>query len=251
MCINRFILIIMSVLILGCSTPLRVDNGSGGHVAEERQLSRKRLIAPSDIQPKSMPVVEDGIGVRVSLMDMSKEELPVLDLYRNPATRDGVMDFFVSLAGDEEVALTSLYYSDRFGLNPFLVFSLMYTESRFSPDAVNHNPRSIDRGLFQLNNRSFPNLSNDDFFNIDVNVRMGMRHLIWCHQQARGNEDLALAIYNAGFGRISTGSVPESTKSYVRNIKKYRSNLARKFRSYITDYFLVGASTESDKISLL
>ncbi|UKI53636.1 MAG: transglycosylase SLT domain-containing protein [Treponema sp.] len=48
-----------------------------------------------------------------------------------------------------------------------LAFALAYTESHYNVNAVNKNRNSsIDRGLFQLNNRSFPQLKEEDFFNL-------------------------------------------------------------------------------------
>lgn len=241
--INRMFLIILSALLLGCSTSIPVGTDPD-HAMAEQYLAKKAVILPVEIQHKTEPILDQGLGVRISLLDLTKEELPVIDLYHNSSTRDAVKEFFVKVTDDEEVALTTLYYADRYGINPFLVFSLVYTESRFVTEAINYNPGSVDRGLFQLNNKSFPRLSHDDFFNIDVNVRMGIQHLSWCLTQAKGNEEKALAIYNAGYGRVRTGDIPRSTQEYVKKIKRYRKTLASEFRSYISDFFLADSSED-------
>ena len=81
---------------------------------------------------------------------------------------------------------------------PFgLAFSLMWAESRFDPEAYNRNAVSIDRGLFQLNSESFPQLSRDDFYDIETNVSNGVSYLRYCLNLGE-NEIVALAIYNAG-----------------------------------------------------
>jgi len=203
----------------------------------ENRLSRKSMATPVGIPVKGSSSAMRGITLEISELDLAKDTKPALTLYRHPATRNAVIDFFIDLTGSEEVALTTLYYSDRYQINPFLSFSLVYNESRFNPSVSSPNPGSIDRGLFQLNSKSFPHLLLDDFFNIDTNVRHGIQHLKWCLDQAKGSEEKALAIYNAGLGRITYGTIPASTQAYIRNIYRYKDNLARKFKVYIRDIF--------------
>ncbi len=205
------------------------------------------MATPVNMPIKGQAIEGRGLGLRITEIDLNNKKDLVLFLYRHPASRDKVIDFFVKLTGAEEVALVTLYYSDKFQIDPILSFSLVYHESRFVPLAVNNNPSSVDRGLFQLNNRSFPSLENDDFFNIDVNARHGVQHLNWCLKQAKNDQDTALAIYNAGLGRVSTGSIPVSTQAYIRNIHRYQNSLFKQFKTYITDYFSQGATSESDK----
>lgn len=214
-----------------------IERRDSSAVLSEHRLSRKSRATPIDIPVKGEPVNTRGLSIEISEIDLSKDKAPALTLYHHPATRDAVIDFFVSLTGSEEVALVTLYYSDKYKINPFLSFALVYTESRFSPEAINYNPSSVDRGLFQLNSKSFPNLDHDDFYNIDTNVRHGIQHLVWCLNVAGGDEERALAVYNAGFGRISSGQTPVSTKAYVRNIVRYKDNLAKKFKDHIAELF--------------
>jgi soluble lytic murein transglycosylase-like protein len=173
--------------------------------------------------------------LEIAELDLSADS--ALTLYRHPATRNAVIDFFIDLVGSEEVALTVLYYSDKFKINPFMTFSLMYTESRFSPIARNQNPSSVDRGLFQLNSVTFANLQDNDFFSIDTNSRHGISHLKWCLDRAKGNEDVALAIYNAGPSRVLSGNTPPSTQAYVKKNRAYRNSLAQRFKVYISRHF--------------
>lgn len=233
-------------MLLGCSTsvPVVQRDDSGINLAEHR-LSRKSRATTVDIPVKGAPVNNRGISIEISELDLSKESSSVLTLYRHPFTRDAVIDFFVQLTGSEEVALVCLYYSEKYQINPFLTFALVYNESRFKPSAVNFNPNSVDRGLFQLNDRTFPELQNDDFYNIDTNVRHGINHLIYCMDSAGGDEDRALAIYNAGLGRVQTGNIPASTKAYIRNIDAYKESLSKRFKDYMADFIRAESSTDS------
>ena len=81
---------------------------------------------------------------------------PSLELYRNPAARELVTDFFTELVDSERIARAVLRYADREELSLFLAFSVAFVESDFNPKAVNRNVYSTDRGLFQLNSLSFP-----------------------------------------------------------------------------------------------
>lgn len=211
----------------------------------EHRLSRKSRATAVDIPVKGAPMNGRGISIEISELDLSKASSSALTLYRHPFTRDAVIDFFVHLTGSEEVALVCLYYSDKYHINPFLTFALVWTESRYSPSAVNFNPSSVDRGLFQLNNRTFPELQSDDFYNIDTNVRHGIHHLIYCLNSSNYDEDKALAIYNAGLGRVLAGNIPASTKAYIRNINVYKDGLARKFKEYMAAFIQTETSTGS------
>jgi hypothetical protein len=102
--------------------------------------------------------------------------------------------------------------------------------------AVNYNSTSIDRGLFQLNSSTFRHLTEDDFFNTEVNTFHGLKHLEFCLSQ--GEDDAqALAIYNAGLYRVVRGRTPAHTLVYVDRILAYRANLLADFHAYILSHF--------------
>ena len=232
-------------MLLGCSTNIPViRNNDTSRLLAEHRLSRKSRATAIDIPVKGAPPANRGLSIEISEIDLSADSLSALTLYRHPFTREAVIDFFVKLTGNEEVALVNLYYADKYRINPFLIFALIYTVSGFRPTAVSLNASSVDRGLFQLNNRTFPNLQDDDFYNVDTNVRHGIRHLIWCLKVAGGNnEKRALAIYNAGYGRVMTGSIPLSTQAYMRNITAYKERLARNFKSSMEEFLRAETST--------
>jgi hypothetical protein len=231
-------------MLLGCSTSIQViKTDDTATLLAEHRLSRKSRATTIDIPVKGAPPANRGLSIEISELDLSSDSLSVLTLYRHPALRDAVIDFFVSLTGNEEVALVNLYYADKYKISPFLIFALIYQESGFRPTVVSLNSSSVDRGLYQLNSKTFPNLQDDDFFNVDTNVRHGISHLIWCLKQAKGNESKALAIYNAGYGRVMTGSIPLSTQAYVRNIHAYKDRMARQFKTSLEAFLHAERST--------
>lgn len=160
-----------------------------------------------------------------------------LEYYRNPQTRGAVEWFYIRITGRRDIAHAILSAANRENIPLTLAFSLAYTESRYRPNARNTNVNgSIDRGLFQLNDRSFPQLSESDFFDPNTSARYGMRHLRYCI--GVGKDDYTgVAMYNAGVARIKAGQTPTSTKAYVKNIRRYRNILDNEFQKEVINLF--------------
>lgn len=161
---------------------------------------------------------------------------PMLALYREDVTHDAVVEFFVDLTGSVSTALPILYHADRIGISLSLVFSLAWVESRYRPDAINENATSIDRGLFQLNSRTFTTLTEDDFFHPDINTQHGIEFLAWCLEHTT-SEMQAVAVYNAGLTRVRAGQTPASTLIHVERIRTFRAQLIRRFEAFILNEF--------------
>ncbi|MDR0583378.1 MAG: lytic transglycosylase domain-containing protein [Treponema sp.] len=155
----------------------------------------------------------------------------IQEMYRNPNSRERVIDFFGEICGSREIAETILASAEAFDIAPALAFALGWEESRFNPRAVNNKNRnqSIDRGLFQLNNRSFPLIESQAFFDPKVNARNGMSHLRFCLDTG-GSEIAALAIYNAGSNRIKSSGAPRQTLDYANRILENRRNIETYFQ---------------------
>lgn len=156
-----------------------------------------------------------------------------LAMYRDLATRTKVIWFYNQITGNQDVTEAILYYADHNDIPLSLAFALAWTESRYNWKAVNTNKnQSVDRGLFQLNNTSFPALSEADFFNPYVSARNGLSHLRFCLDTA-GNEIAALAMYNAGTTRVRSNGTPQSTLNYVSKIMDYQQGLDDLFNEQI------------------
>ena len=155
----------------------------------------------------------------------------ILELFRDPEAQGRVIGFFAEICASPEIAEVILVNAESYNISPALAAALAWEESRLNPRAVNtkNQDESIDRGLFQLNNRSFPRLEIQSFFNPKVNAKHGMSHLRYC-LDAGGSEIAALAMYNAGANRVRHSGTPKSTLDYVNRIMENRRNIEDLFR---------------------
>jgi hypothetical protein len=178
---------------------------------------------------------EEKKETRVFFLSSSEEiQDPVLEYYRNQEYQEWVVEFFKGICPDHEIAQIILIYADEFDVPVALAFALGWEESNFNPLAVNRNNLngSVDRGLFQLNNRSFPNLETREFFDVNTNARHGISHLRYCLDTG-GSEISALAMYNAGAGRVSNTGAPKVTLDYISRILETRSRIESLFHSML------------------
>ena len=152
---------------------------------------------------------------------------PGLALYRDPRSRAAVESFYSGVAGDPQVGRIILQQASAHDIPLPLAFAVAWGESQFNPRAFNRNPKSVDRGLFQLNNKTFPHVRVDDFYDPQVNARLGMRHLRFCLNEGE-SELVALAIYNAGTLKVRKGT-PYSTLNHIARILEYREKLEEDF----------------------
>ena len=156
----------------------------------------------------------------------------ITQYYLDPQTRPAVLEFFTAITASWDISEIILDAATERRLPPSLVFALVHEESRFNPKAINRNSHTIDRGLFQLNSASFPKLGVNDFYDPRINARHGTAHLAYCLEQG-GNEVAALAVYNAGYGRVSKTGTPRSTLDYIHRALNYRSNLEALFEAQV------------------
>lgn len=181
------------------------------------------------IQPKAEKIAEAQNRIPVSI---PKAEDAGLFLYNHPATKLDVVDFFAEVTGSERLALIIIRSADKHDVPLSLAFALSWAESKFNPMAVNRNHVTIDRGLFQLNDHAFPDLSGDDYFDPELNADRGLKHLKWCLKHG-GNEIVALAIYNAGKYRVERGGTPRSTLDHINKILTFRDGIEERFHRYL------------------
>jgi hypothetical protein len=203
-------------------------------------LAASRLFPPAQPEiPEVPPVVQEILVPFEDFSSSSLQELlwepepvsdVVTDFYLDSSSREAVTAFFARICGSPEVADFILKEAVQLAIPPSLAFAVSWEESRFDASAVNPSNRdgSVDRGLFQLNSSSFPKLGEADFFNPQLNAQYGMSHLRMCLDTG-GSEIAALAIYNAGSGRVNTGGTPRQTLDYVARVLSTRSKIDRVF----------------------
>ena len=156
-----------------------------------------------------------------------------LYLYRNELTRPLVESFYTRVTADVEITDAILSAADSNDISLPLAFSLAWAESSFRVRALNYNSHSVDRGLFQLNSRTFPNLKEEQFYNPQTNAEHGLAHFRYCIEVGK-NELVALAMYNAGVTRVRRGT-PYSTLRYVAKILENERKLLESFEQMLTD----------------
>jgi len=145
---------------------------------------------------------------------------PILAAYDN-GYRDIAVDFCENLTGSRETAEAVLTHASSAKIRAALAFALCWEESRYNPRAVNRKNENgtIDRGLFQLNSRSFPDLEEAEFFDAYTNAQYGLSHLALCLDRAGGGKEATgIAMYNAGVTRVSSGETPKNTLDYISRI---------------------------------
>lgn len=152
--------------------------------------------------------------------------------YKNSGTKPTVISFFASLTNSEPVAIAILDNAVNHNVPASLAFAIAYEESRFNPQALNKNDATVDRGLFQLNSATFPQISEKEVFDPAVNAKEGMKyfkHIL----DISGNEVSALAMYNAGRTRVSQKGAPVTTLDYISRILTYEKNISSLFTAKV------------------
>ncbi|MCK7517974.1 MAG: lytic transglycosylase domain-containing protein [Ignavibacteriales bacterium] len=112
-----------------------------------------------------------------------------------------------------------------------LAFALAYEESQFQPRAINRNADSVDRGLFQLNSKSFPNMTIEQFYDPALNARKGIAHLAYCLDEGGTRWPPWLSTTRDSGG--SPRGNPRKTLDYISRITKYASNLETLFEARV------------------
>ena len=185
---------------------------------------------PEPALPEEAAPDEDAFLLLAKTTEKKRDLLQ--EMYRKPDAQEWVIDFFRGLCGSREIAEVILACADAFDIAPALAFALSWEESRFNPLAINRKNRdeSIDRGLFQLNNRAFPRIELQSFFDPKVNAWYGMGHLRHCLNTG-GSEIAALAMYNAGPGKVKTTGAPKTTLDYINRILENRRKIEGRFET--------------------
>jgi soluble lytic murein transglycosylase-like protein len=124
--------------------------------------------------------------------------------------------------------------SARYGVDAQLIRSVIQTESGYNSDAIS---KSGAKGLMQLMDATAASLGVSNSYDPEQNINGGTKFLGYLLHKYEGNEQVALAAYNAGPGRIDRlgirndsqlqeryGELPLETQNYVRKIMGMRND---------------------------
>ena len=112
-------------------------------------------------------------------------------------------------------------YARKFGVDKALIKAVIHAESDFNPYAVS---RKGAQGLMQLMPETAQDLSVQDVFDPEENIRAGVQYLKMLLKKFKGDLSLSLAAYNAGPNRVDHfGKIPpyRETKDYVKKVLTY------------------------------
>jgi len=195
-------------------------------------VGKKAPPLPDTAEASPFQEDEDEEELAFFVLNGNEEQDFILSIYRNEAFREDVLVFFQDITGSREITEAILSNASHYNVAPALAFSLCFEESQYNPRALNRNKnQTVDRGLFQLNNASFPKLKVEDFYDTNINALYGISHLRWCLNTA-GSEIAALAIYNAGETRVRSVGTPKSTLDYASRILKRQRKMEDSFEDY-------------------
>jgi soluble lytic murein transglycosylase-like protein len=110
------------------------------------------------------------------------------------------------------------HYARQFGVDPTLVRAVMHAESAFNPNAVSSAGAG---GLMQLMPQTAARFGVVDRFNPSENIAGGVAYLAFLLDLFKGNQQLAVAAYNAGEGAVQKyAGVPpyNETQQYVTRV---------------------------------
>lgn len=125
--------------------------------------------------------------------------------------------------------------SSRYGVDANLIRAVIQTESGFKADAVS---KAGAKGLMQLMDDTAEGLGVRNSFDPEQNILGGTKFLGYLLQKYGGKEEIALAAYNAGPGRVDRlgigsreqfaarfGDLPHETQRYVSKVLATRDAL--------------------------
>jgi len=136
-----------------------------------------------------------------------------------------------------QVPFGSLIYSEakRNNLPPELVAAVAHTESKFKPTARS-GAGAI--GLMQLVPKTGRWLGARNLTDPVQNVMAGAKYLRYLTDRFNGDQQKAIAAYNAGEGAVRRfGGVPpyRETRNYVQRVKSFQQDLGEQLQNKVAD----------------
>ena len=136
-----------------------------------------------------------------------------------------------------QVPFGSIIYSEakKNNLPPELVAAVVQQESKFKPTA---RSGAGAVGLMQLVPRTGRWMGARDLTNPSQNITAGAKYLKYLTEQFNGDQQKAIAAYNAGEGAVRRfGGVPpyRETRNYVQKVKSYQQDFGDRVQSHAAE----------------
>jgi len=153
--------------------------------------------------------VQDGLGTKNNTANVNSIKLAM-------GTNNGMGGF---TTGNLEYDSYIVESSNRYGIDPLLIYAQMHQESSFKLKATSYKGAS---GLMQLMPATARRFGVTSIYDPKQNIDAGVKYMRWLLNTFGGDVVLALAGYNAGEGAVWKygNQVPpyRETQEYVRRI---------------------------------
>ncbi|MBR5520633.1 MAG: lytic transglycosylase domain-containing protein [Oscillospiraceae bacterium] len=134
-------------------------------------------------------------------------------------------------------------YAEEFGLDPYLIYSFIKTESNFEPEAIS-NAGAI--GLTQITEETFSwiklmlcpkeDIVFEDLYKPEVSIRFGAYYISRCLERYSGNVDTAAAAYHSGWGTVDKLLAEQGTEVLIEFPYTQMNNYVYKINKAYTSY---------------
>ena len=136
-----------------------------------------------------------------------------------------------------QVPFGSIIYSEakKNNLPPELVAAVVQQESKFKPTA---RSGAGALGLMQLVPRTGRWMGARDLTNPSQNIMAGAKYLKYLTEQFHGDQQKAIAAYNAGEGAVRRfGGIPpyRETRNYVQKVRGFQQDFGDRVQSHAAD----------------
>jgi soluble lytic murein transglycosylase-like protein len=177
--------------------------------------------------------VADGVTGAVSEVGKTVASAPVAvaqEVVKAPTQVAQAADSVKQQFFRKEVPFGDLIYKEakKNDLPPELVAAVVHTESKFNPTA---RSGAGAQGLMQLVPRTGRWLGANNLMNPTQNVQAGAKYLRYLTDRFHGDQQKAIAAYNAGEGNVRRfGGVPpfKETRNYVQRVKSFQQELGER-----------------------
>jgi soluble lytic murein transglycosylase-like protein len=97
-----------------------------------------------------------------------------------------IMNIYADLIGDPSLTHLITSYALEYDIPISLLLSIIYVESSFNPAAVNKNSNGTsDYGLMSLNSRTFKGYTDEQLYDVEINLQLGCEFLVMLKEKYR------------------------------------------------------------------